>query len=82
MSFEKPMGLNIPLEKTAAIVCEKCDNDVFKQEFLIRKASRFVTGTSQDAVLPIPVFICNKCGHINEEFIPPQLKTKETNNEL
>jgi hypothetical protein len=36
----------------------------------------FLTGTSQDALIPIPLFYCTKCGHTNEEFLPIQLKEK------
>ena len=31
-----------------------------------------MTGTAQDALLPIPVFACSKCGHVNEEFLPKE----------
>ena len=24
----------------------------------------------QDALIPIPVFACGKCGHVNKEFLP------------
>ena len=69
--------LNISLDKTTAVVCEKCDSSSFVEGTLLRKASRFVTGTAQDALIPIPVFVCSKCGHVNEEFLPMQLKTKQ-----
>ena len=36
-----------------------------------------VTGTAQDALIPIPVFICSKCGEVLEETLPLQLKNKE-----
>ena len=32
---------------------------------MLRKASRFLTGTPNDALIPIPVFACTKCGHID-----------------
>jgi hypothetical protein len=47
---------------------------VFIEGVMLRKASRFITGTAQDAVIPIPVFSCSACGHVNEEFIPSQLR--------
>jgi hypothetical protein len=37
---------------------------------MLRKVSRFVTGTSQDALMPIPVFTCSKCGGVNADFMP------------
>jgi uncharacterized Zn finger protein len=69
--------LNIGLDKTTEMVCDKCGNSTFQQVVLLRKASRFVTGTAQDALIPIPLFACAKCNHVNESFLPAQLKTKE-----
>jgi hypothetical protein len=69
MKNQQPQ-LNISLDKTTPIICEKCEYDVFKEGVMLRKASKFLTGTTQDALIPIPVFACGKCGHVNEEFIP------------
>jgi hypothetical protein len=65
--------LNIGLDKTVAASCDECQNEVFQEGVLLRKASRFLTGTSQDAIIPIPVFMCSKCGNVNEEFLPKNL---------
>ena len=72
----EPQNINISLDKTTAVACEKCENEVFAEGTLLRKASRFLTGTSTDALIPIPLFYCTKCGHTNEEFLPIQLKDK------
>jgi len=74
--MEQPQ-LNISLDKTTAATCDACQNEVFQEGVLLRKASRFLTGTAQDALIPIPVFVCSKCGHVNEEFMPKQLKQSE-----
>lgn len=66
--------INITLDKTTELVCNECNNNTFTEVIFLRKASRFVTGTQQDAIIPITVFSCSKCGHVNEEFIPIQLK--------
>jgi hypothetical protein len=76
---QQQMNVNISLDKTTAMVCGKCENEVFVEGFLLRKASRFITGTSQDALIPINVFVCSKCGHVNEEFLPIQLKNNAEN---
>ena len=44
---------------------------------MLRKASKFITGTSQDALIPIPVFVCAKCKKVIEETLPTQLKPKD-----
>ena len=56
------------------MVCEKCENEVFVEGVMLRKASKFLTGTTQDAVVPIPVFTCSKCGHVNNDFLPKELQ--------
>ena len=66
--------LNVALNKTTAFECDECQNQVFIQGVLLRKASKFLTGTSQDAIVPIPIFSCSKCGHVNSEFLPAELK--------
>jgi uncharacterized Zn finger protein len=66
----KQPQLNITLDKTTPIVCEECQNEVFQEGVMLRKASKFLTGTAQDALIPIPVFSCSKCGHVNKEFLP------------
>lgn len=43
------MNLNIGLDKTAPVACNKCGGQVFQEGVLLRKASRLLTGTAQDA---------------------------------
>lgn len=66
--------LNISLTKTTPIVCEECGNQTFTEAVILREVSKFLTGQPQDGIIPIPVFACNSCGHINEKFMPPELK--------
>lgn len=75
--MEQQMKLNIDLNKTLPIVCEKCGSQTFQEGLLIRKASKFLTGTQQDAIIPIPTFSCTQCGHVNEEFLPAELKSTQ-----
>jgi hypothetical protein len=44
---------------------------------LIRKASKFLIGAEQDAIIPIPVFACVGCNHVNAEFMPKSVEPKE-----
>ena len=67
---QEQVKLNISLNKTTPIVCDECSNETFTQVLLLRKASKFLTGTAQDALMPIPTFACAKCNHVNEEFQP------------
>ena len=61
------------LSNTTPIVCEECGNQVFTEGTMLRRVSRILLGDSKDGVLPIPVFACSKCGHVNKEFLPKGL---------
>ena len=58
----------IDMSQTTTIKCEKCENSTFKQTLLIRKLSALVAPNGQETVIPIGVFACEKCGHVNTEF--------------
>lgn len=70
MSQQQQINMNVALKDTTPIKCEECEYEVFSEGVLLRKISRFVAGTAQDALMPIPVFACSKCGHVNSDFMP------------
>ena len=63
------MQEQIDISKTSAIKCENCENQTFKQTLLIRKMSALVSPNGQEALVPVQVFACEKCGHVNKEFV-------------
>lgn len=71
------MQLKVSLDKTLAIVCEECGSQAFQEAMMLRKVSKFLTGDAQDGVLPIATFVCVKCGHVNDDFMPKELKKTE-----
>ena len=58
----------IEISKTSAINCESCGNSTFKQSLLLRKLSALVSPDGQETIVPVQVFACEKCGHVNSEF--------------
>ncbi len=58
----------IDMSQTTSIKCEKCENQTFKQTLLLRKVSALVSPNGQEQYVPIAVFACEKCGHVNSEF--------------
>ena len=58
----------IDVSQTTPLKCEKCENQTFKQTLLIRKMSALVSPNGQEQIIPIGVFACEKCGHVNSEF--------------
>ena len=74
---QKPVQLKVSLDKTLPVICESCGCQAFQEALMLRKVSKFLTGDAQDGVLPIQTFVCVKCGHINEDFMPKELKKPE-----
>ena len=62
--------LNVNLKDAEDIKCESCDSLVFEEKIMLKKISRFLTGSDRDSISPIPVIVCAKCQHINEMFKP------------
>jgi predicted RNA-binding Zn-ribbon protein involved in translation (DUF1610 family) len=64
--------INLDLSQTTEEVCEKCGNNTFIQVYQMRKLSALLSPTGQETMIPIPVFACAKCGHINKGFLPKE----------
>ena len=60
--------MNVDLSQTSAEVCEKCENETFIQVFQMRKLSALLSPTGTEAMIPIQVYACAKCGNINKGF--------------
>ena len=58
----------IDLKQQPTVVCEKCSSMYFKEVVLIKKVAKLLTGSSEDTIVPFPTYMCNECGHVNEEF--------------
>lgn len=69
--LEMPMA---SLQDTSAVTCTQCGESLFEQALILRKLSAILSGTGKPAYIPIPVFKCAKCNHVNEEFLPVELK--------
>ena len=63
------MQETIDFSKTTQIKCESCDSSTFKQTLLLRKMSALVSPNGQEAMIPVQGFACEKCSHINKEFL-------------
>ena len=62
------MQEQIDFSKTSQIKCEACGCSTFKQTLLLRKMSALVAPGGQETIIPMQVFACDKCGHVNKEF--------------
>ena len=49
-------------------------NQVFAEGVILRKVSRFVTGTQEDGIIPVPCFYDVKTGKVLVDLLPKELK--------
>jgi uncharacterized Zn finger protein len=69
------MNPNVKLSDTSEVKCDKCYCSAFTEAVLMRKVSPILTGQAKPGYLPVPTFACAACGHVNEEFVPEELRT-------
>lgn len=65
------------LRDTEPVKCELCGGEVFEQGVILRKVSALLTGNGKPGIVPVPVFMCSKCGHVNSEFIPEEIRNEQ-----
>ena len=72
MTSTQQQQMNVDFSQTTAEVYEECQNDTFQQVYRMRKLSALLSPTGQESMIPIQVFACTKCGHINKGFLPKE----------
>lgn len=77
MSRPQMPQVNIDLSQAEDITCENCGNYTFQEVVLMKRLSSLISPTGKEALVPIPVFACNACGHINKRFLPKAMLSEE-----
>jgi|TARA_B110000483_G_scaffold222363_1_gene279273 hypothetical protein len=71
---ENPVGQSpVKLEDTTPFTTPE-GNKIFQQGVLIRSVSKFIAGTDEDAVMPIPIFFCPDTKKIVGLTLPPEIR--------
>ena len=61
--------LNIDLNNVDNFTCEECAGDTFSPSFVIKQLSALMSPSGKETLIPLQIFKCDKCGHINELFL-------------
>lgn len=77
MSKQQTPSLNIDIKNTTSVTSPE-GNAVFAEGVILRKVSRFVTGTSEDGIIPVPCFYDVKSGKVLVELLPKELRAEFT----
>ena len=73
MNQKPQMNINIDIKNTQPIVSPE-GNQVFQEGVILRKVSKFIAGTAEDGVIPVPVFFDIKTGKVLIELLPKELR--------
>jgi hypothetical protein len=78
MNTQQQMNLNIDIKNTTPVISED-GGMVFQEGFILRRVSKFVTGTSEDGIVPVPVFFDVKSGKVLIDMLPRELRDEFQN---
>lgn len=56
------------VKNSKSIKCE-CGSYLFRSAIVFKKLSHLITFTNNDELVPIEVFVCDKCGKINKDLM-------------
>ena len=54
----------IDLSDAETMTCQKCNNKIFIQGYVIKRISAIVSPTGKEMIAPVQVFNCGNCGEI------------------
>jgi hypothetical protein len=67
---QQQMQMQIDIRQTKGVTCSGCGGLFFKQAIVLRRVPALMIGQAHDSLMPIPVFRCDDCHEILEEFMP------------
>ena len=65
-----PQGPQIDIRTLPNVECEECHSLNFKSVVRIKRISPLLSGKSKEEFVPIEMFVCDKCGHLNKNLNP------------
>ncbi len=65
---------NVDLTHAKTLECEECGCKGFKQSLMLKKLSALISPNGQESLIPVAVFCCEQCGHINKDFLDAEIQ--------
>ena len=56
--------VKVDLSDADTMKCQKCENPIFIQGYIIKRISAIVSPTGQEVIAPVQVFNCGNCGEM------------------
>ena len=67
---ETGLNVNINPNDLEDVVCDKCGSQCFEPTFLFKRLSAVLAPSGKDTMIPLQIYRCADCGHINDIFLP------------
>ncbi len=64
-----PTDMQINPTSLDDVQCDKCGNFTFMRVQLMKRMPAVISPTGKEAFMPMDVFACVACNHVNERFI-------------
>ena len=78
---QQELNVNIDIKNTQPLT-SSTGGKVFAEGVILRKVSKFVAGTTEDAIMPIPVFYDVQTGEVVKEMLPKDLQDEFTQDNI
>ena len=78
MSEPKQLNVNVDFKQTQPITSPE-GNHVFAEGVILRKVSKFLTGTTEDSIMPILCFYDVVTGKVLVELLPKEVREEYDN---
>jgi len=62
-------NISVDLSQVDNVKCDECQGERFTPVCLIKRLSPLVAPTGKETFIPLQVFKCDECNHINELFL-------------
>ena len=63
-------NINVTIDDLTSVKCDDCEGEYFRSAMLMKRLSPLVSPTGKEQLVPIQIFRCDDCGHVNEVFMP------------
>ena len=67
---QNQQNININPEDLEDVLCEKCECQTFEPAMLFKKLSAVLSPSGKETLVPLQIYKCTECAHINEGFLP------------
>ena len=73
----QPPRQQVDISLAVDLKCDDCGNYTFVEIAMLKLLPALVSPTGKNELIPIPVMACNRCGHVNKQFLPPIYRKDE-----